>query len=372
MRAVRFSQILVAVLGVLPTVALVIACQTGALIPTVAARPEPVAPFPSRMAEAPLLAADAVEDPDAARALNAAVPFVGGRPPAAAPFHFSGTPADYANARDCLALAALAEAGPSDSGQRAVIQVVLNRVRHPAFPRTICATVFEGAERATGCQFTFTCDGGLARRYDELTWDLARRRAEDALHGLVFTPVGSATHYHTDWVYPPWSPELEKIAQVETHLFFRWPGYWGSRAALSKPYRGGEPAFAALLAGASPAAAPVGPSRPALPSGTPRVGGGSVVMRLDSGKASFVEIQRGTNAQGALAMAHLLCGAPGTCRVLGWSEVESIPLALPLSREARASLRFSYTRDPSGAEIVLYDCARFGGVPPGQCIPRSR
>ena len=56
----------------------------------------------------------------------------------------------------------------------------------------------------------------------------------------VYAPVGNATHYHTDWVFPYWSPKLEKLARVETHLFFRWPGL-GQRQGLRMPYRGGEP-----------------------------------------------------------------------------------------------------------------------------------
>ncbi|PCJ46186.1 MAG: DNA gyrase subunit A, partial [Gammaproteobacteria bacterium] len=40
-------------------------------------------------------------------------------------------------------------------------EVVLNRVGHKAFPNTVCSVVFQGAERVTGCQFSFTCDGSM-------------------------------------------------------------------------------------------------------------------------------------------------------------------------------------------------------------------
>ncbi|MGJ3626051.1 cell wall hydrolase [Sphingomonas sp. MMS24-JH45] len=85
------------------------------------------------------------------------------------------------------------------------MQVVLNRLRHPAFPKTVCGVVFQGAERSTGCQFTFTCDGALARQPSPLAWDRARKVAAAALAGAVYRPVGYATHYHTDWVVPYWS-----------------------------------------------------------------------------------------------------------------------------------------------------------------------
>ncbi|MED5207424.1 MAG: cell wall hydrolase, partial [Pseudomonadota bacterium] len=91
-----------------------------------------------------------------ARARNAAVEFAAVGPGTPSPFRFDGSAADRLRARDCLALAGMAEAGGGDSDQRAVMQVILNRVRHPAFARTICGVVFEGAQRPTGCQFSFT------------------------------------------------------------------------------------------------------------------------------------------------------------------------------------------------------------------------
>lgn len=199
-----------------------------------------------QVAQSPLPQASAVLPQDAL-ARNAAVPFVAEVISPAQPLRFTGNPLDRQRAIDCLALAAMAEAGGSDAGQRAVIQVVLNRVRHPAFAKTICGVVFEGAERATGCQFTFTCDGSLTRQYSDVAWQAARRRAGAALDGLVFGKVGTATHYHTDWVYPYWSPSLDKLAKVDTHLFFRWKGFWGTPASFRSPYRGGEVALTELV-----------------------------------------------------------------------------------------------------------------------------
>jgi Cell Wall Hydrolase len=333
--------------------------------------------LPARPGEAPVLGAETLPvDPADARARNAAIAMFAGKLDPAARFRFSGTPQDQSRAVECLALAAMAEAGPSDPGQRAVIQVVLNRVRHPAFAKSVCGVVFEGSQRATGCQFSFSCDGSLARRYGDAAWTAARARAADMLSGAVYAPVGNATHYHTDWVHPYWSPKLVKLARVETHLFFRWPGFWGTNRAMHVAYRGGEPDPAVLAAGgvdqqgtaALAEAAPL----PNLPADTPKVGGGNVMMRLASGKANFIEILPGTGAAGALTMARLLCNAPGTCRVMGWRNRGAIPASFPLPPAARASLTFSYSRDPAGAEIVLYDCQAFGGIPRDQCIPKAR
>ncbi len=99
----------------------------------------------------------------------------------AAPYRFRGGPAERAQAVDCLATAALYEVGDDPRGQRAVIQVILNRVRAPGFPRTICGVVYQGFDRTTGCQFSFTCDGSIKRRTKHFGWSAARRVASEAL-----------------------------------------------------------------------------------------------------------------------------------------------------------------------------------------------
>jgi spore germination cell wall hydrolase CwlJ-like protein len=165
-----------------------------------------------------------------ARASNAAVPIVRRR--AAAPYRFRGGPAARAQAVDCLATAALYEVGNDPRGQRAVMQVVLNRVRRPGFPKTICGVVYQGAARATGCQFSFTCDRSFARRPQHTGWARARRQARRALSGGVVADVGRATHYHADWVVPYWRDSLVKVGKVGPHLFYerggRTPGQLSS------------------------------------------------------------------------------------------------------------------------------------------------
>jgi spore germination cell wall hydrolase CwlJ-like protein len=158
-----------------------------------------------------------------AKAYNASVPFVRGRIDAARPFWFRGTPAAREQAVQCLATAALYEAGDDRQGQKAVIQVVLNRVALPQYPKTVCGVVYEGSDRASGCQFSFACDGSITRRpeHDGDGWQAARVAARRALAGRVFAAVGTATHYHTDWIVPYWMPSLDKIAQVHDHIFYR-------------------------------------------------------------------------------------------------------------------------------------------------------
>ncbi len=183
---------------------------------------------------------------ESAEAINASVPVVNGPNPSAVPFSLaSASPADRARSLDCLAAAIYYESAtePLD-GQRAVAQVVLNRVRHPAYPNTVCGVVFEGARRSTGCQFSFTCDGALRRAPMPALWERARSVAAQALNGYVYAPVGLALNYHANYVVPYWSSSLVKNANVGLHIFYRWRGMMGRPGAFSDRYAGAEPAIA--------------------------------------------------------------------------------------------------------------------------------
>lgn len=155
-----------------------------------------------------------------ARASNAAVPIDESRRMRAASFHLRKGPAATREAAECLATAALYEAGDDHRGQQAVMQVILNRVRAPGFPGSACEVVYQGSRRATGCQFSFTCDGSFQRRPIRIGWAAARRRARNALAGHVEDTVGRATHYHADWLVPYWRNSMVKVARVGAHLFY--------------------------------------------------------------------------------------------------------------------------------------------------------
>jgi spore germination cell wall hydrolase CwlJ-like protein len=185
--------------------------------------------------------------PAQALKVNAELPLTAGPNPAAAPFRFTGGSSARTQALECLASAVYYEAGNQDSdGERAVAQVVLNRVRHPAFPASVCGVVYQGSTRATGCQFTFTCDGSLNRAPDADGWRRAVAVANAALSGAVYAPVGWATHYHADYVVPYWASSLAKNAIVGAHIFYRWAGGWGQPGGFSDHYAGHEPDAAAL------------------------------------------------------------------------------------------------------------------------------
>ena len=161
--------------------------------------------------------------------------------PAARPF-LAATGASHLRALDCLAQAVWYEAASeSEAGQRAVAQVVLNRVAHPAWPNSVCGVVYQGANRTTGCQFTFTCDGSLARAAIGASWQRARTIARQALAGHVYAPIGHATHYHTLWVNPYWAASLDHVGTVGAHIFYRNRGAMGQKSAFTARYAGFEP-----------------------------------------------------------------------------------------------------------------------------------
>jgi spore germination cell wall hydrolase CwlJ-like protein len=181
--------------------------------------------------------------PETAVALNAAIPLSTGYNPAAPRFLLRAAGmADRMRSLECLATAIYYEAASEgDDGQRAVAQVVLNRVRHPTYPSSVCGVVYQGSERVSGCQFSFTCDGSLLRKPSVAGWTRARRIAAEALAGRVYAPVGHATHYHTHQVLPHWAPSLVKSAVIGAHIFYRWGGVWGTPSAFRQRYAGFEP-----------------------------------------------------------------------------------------------------------------------------------
>ena len=310
-------------------------------------------------------------DADTARALNAAAAFVplGSDQPTSV--KFTDKNADFARALDCLASAVLYEAGDDPVGQAAVAQVVINRMHHPAFPHSVCAVVYQGSERATGCQFTFTCDRALQRLPPPAAWQRARKLAESFLEGRIEPSVGLATHYHTDWVHPYWSDSLDKIARVGTHLFFRWRGSWGQRSAFSTGRAWPEPSEPglALLSEAHRNAAPAGGSAIASIAAATAVpdralSGDRVVAGPND---HFIQTEGSGNGSDLAMQALGLCRAETTCKVVGWdrqAQAYGSP-ADPLVR----SVAFLYVRDArTGVEVVLWDCARYNRPLDTQCL----
>lgn len=330
-----------------------------------------------------------------ARALNDQMPYSTAPNPAAPPFVFSGAPEDRLRALDCLSAAVLYEAGDDKIGQEAVAQVVLNRARHPAFPSSVCGVVFQGSERRTGCQFTFTCDGALNRSWSEGAWERARKVANSAMSGYVYSPVGTATHYHTDWVVPYWASSLDKITKVGTHLFYRWTGGWGRLPAFRQRVSGIEPGQSKLAATsvahahvADPVLADLAPV-PTLDTevASVTVPGTSVITTspegrvtgtitppartivATSGEAIIVTLNAASSPESFEALAKEKCGLKSYCKVLGWTDAGQAAQSGNVSEAQRTSMSFSYLRNTdAGFEKALWNCKQFPRANKKQCM----
>jgi spore germination cell wall hydrolase CwlJ-like protein len=230
----------------------------------------------------------------------------------AAPFDSAAMSGDDRDrSLECLTDAISYEArSEPEAGQRAVAQVVLNRVRHPAFPASVCGVVFQGSQRSTGCQFSFTCDGSMDRRREPTAWARARLIAEDALAGSVFGPVGKATHYHTLAVHPYWAAYLRKSAIVGSHIFYRWSGSAGEAAAFRQKHGGLEPVPEALRIAADRDSGDL----PVVHVGVPS--GGVEEVRLEDSR-EIVTIHRGNRIEHAADAEHGVTVHIGSAPAIG-------------------------------------------------------
>lgn len=319
-----------------------------------------------------------------ARALNATIPFSTDPNPAARPFRAPAKGDDRVRALDCLAAVVLYEAGNDPVGQRAVAQVVLNRVRHPAFPKTVCGVVFQGSDRQTGCQFTFACNGALMRSYPETLWRDARRIADAALSGGVYKPVGHATHYHTDWVVPYWSSSLDKVAAVHTHLFFRWTGWWGTPTAFRYRYEGKEPYVEKLAvrfpehlapgAVVDPAVAGAAPAEDAATTpeavAAEKVDAGVVHQPMADDPDVFLVVLKAKDQASFEDQAQRTCGKRTSCKFVVWTDPKSVPhdASTQPTPAQFDTMAFSYLRDRThDFERFRWNCKVFDR-PKTQCL----
>jgi spore germination cell wall hydrolase CwlJ-like protein len=234
----------------------------------------------------------------------AAAPFV------APPFLISNSADDASRAAECLTAAVYYEArSQSEDGQRAVAQVVLNRVRDRAFPNSVCGVVYQGAERRTGCQFSFTCDGSMNRPREVGAWDRARAVAAAALGGSVYAPVGAATSFHTTSILPWWASSLARITTVGAHVFYRWQGALERALTFRQAYAGVEPGVRGFAGGG---VAVTGMAQAQVAGVAVHYGNREITASSDVSPASAVEsvtVHRGRLHSGpALVQTRLVAG----------------------------------------------------------------
>lgn len=123
---------------------------------------------------------------------------------------------------NCLARAIYFEArSETELGQLAVAKVILNRVRDPNYPNTICGVVYQGSGRRNSCQFSFACDGLPDDVKQPTAWANSKRVALKALAGnQSIGAVGTATNYHADYVNPKWAKSMKRLIKIGHHIFY--------------------------------------------------------------------------------------------------------------------------------------------------------
>lgn len=124
----------------------------------------------------------------------------------------------------CLATGIYFEArGESYRGQVAVAQVIMNRTKHKAYPRTICGVVFQNQTKRNRCQFSFACDGKPERVNNQKLWAQANDIAKKVVRGkLYLSEVANSTHYHATYVRPKWARKLKRMTKIGLHIFYRF------------------------------------------------------------------------------------------------------------------------------------------------------
>jgi spore germination cell wall hydrolase CwlJ-like protein len=123
---------------------------------------------------------------------------------------------------NCLARAVYFEArSESELGQLAVAKVILNRVKDPEYPNTICGVVYQGSGRRNSCQFSFACDGLPDDVRSASAWANSKRIAQKALAGdAKVSAIGTATNYHADYVRPKWAKSMKRLIKIGRHVFY--------------------------------------------------------------------------------------------------------------------------------------------------------
>jgi spore germination cell wall hydrolase CwlJ-like protein len=125
---------------------------------------------------------------------------------------------------NCLARAVYFEArSESALGQMAVAKVILNRVKAPNYPKSICGVVYQGSQRRNSCQFSFACDGQPDDVKQPAAWMQAKNVAQRAIQGdkNIAAQLNGALFYHADYVQPKWARSMRKVMKVGRHVFYK-------------------------------------------------------------------------------------------------------------------------------------------------------
>jgi spore germination cell wall hydrolase CwlJ-like protein len=126
----------------------------------------------------------------------------------------------------CLAMNVYHEArGEPVSGQYAVANVTLNRVKADRYPDDVCRVVYQkawvAAKQRYVAAFSWTTDGSPDIPKESDAWRQAMNVASDAYYDPAPGKVKGALFYHADYVKPRWAAHKLRIAKIGRHIFYK-------------------------------------------------------------------------------------------------------------------------------------------------------
>ena len=117
----------------------------------------------------------------------------------------------------CLAGAVYFESrGEPLYGQLAVAETVINRSEDSRWPASYCGVVLQRS------QFSFVKNGRMPRiNTSSPAWTRAKAIARIAHNDLWESAAKDAVYFHAEYVRPRWSRSKTRLAQIDTHIFYR-------------------------------------------------------------------------------------------------------------------------------------------------------
>jgi spore germination cell wall hydrolase CwlJ-like protein len=114
----------------------------------------------------------------------------------------------------CLAKVVHHEASnQSLEGQLAVAQLIINRLKSPEFPKTICSVVNQRGQFFETASYRTPASSSL--------WKVSVAIARIAREGVMPEVAPGALFYHAYYVQPGWSHRMVRVAKIGDHIFYR-------------------------------------------------------------------------------------------------------------------------------------------------------
>jgi spore germination cell wall hydrolase CwlJ-like protein len=106
--------------------------------------------------------------------------------------------------------------GESLAGKMAVGLVVINRMKNPAYPKTVCGVVHQ--KNGDTCMFSWLCEVPKEVR-NSANWQQSQAVAHRLLSRDVDDLTDGSTNFHGMSVNPKWN--LKPTVRIDGHQFYR-------------------------------------------------------------------------------------------------------------------------------------------------------